>query len=94
MLADSFMMPVFGALSDRFVRVYAFGIVALALFAWLFFLLIASNSPPLVILAFVLGNGVCHAAMIGVQPTLYSELFDAEVRYFGLSMAHEVSWWR
>jgi MHS family shikimate/dehydroshikimate transporter-like MFS transporter len=73
------------------VRVYAFGIVVLALFAWPFFLLIATNSAPLVILAFVVGNGLCHAAMIGVQPTLYSELFDADVRYSGLSTAHEVS---
>lgn len=93
MLADSAMMPVYGALSDRFGRriIYAFGVVALALFAWPFFLLLAMKTALPVIAAFVIGNGLCHAAMIGVQPTLYAELFDADVRYSGLSMAHEVS---
>ena len=93
MLADSLMMPVYGALSDHLGRrtVYAGGAVALAAFAWPFFEMLASSSPALVILAFVIGNGLCHAAMIGVQPTLFSELFDAQVRYSGLSIAHEVS---
>ncbi|WP_157216099.1 MFS transporter [Flavisphingomonas formosensis] len=93
MLVDSLMMPVFGWLSDLFGRrrVYAGGAVAMALFAYPFFLLLSSGSTPLVLLAFVLGNGLCHAAMIGVQPAMFSELFPARVRYSGLAMAHEVS---
>lgn len=93
MLADSLMMPVYGALSDRVGRrsVYAGGAIAMALFAWPFFHMLASGSTVQVILAFVIGNGLCHAAMIGVQPTLFSELFAADVRYSGLSFAHEVS---
>lgn len=93
MLIDSMMMPVFGALSDKFGRrpIYLSGAVAMALFAYPFFLMLGSGSMAVVLLAFVIGNGVCHAAMAGVQPAMFSELFDAKVRYSGLAIAHEVS---
>jgi MFS family permease len=93
MLSDSLMMPVFGALSDRFGRrtVYLAGAVAMALFAWPFFHMIDSGSTALVLTAFVVGNGLCHSSMSGVQPAMFSEMFSAEVRYSGLAMAHEVS---
>ena len=93
MVLDAAMMPVFGALSDRFGRrpIYGFGVVAMALFGYPFFLAIGSGSPALMILALVFGNAVCHAAMIGVQPALFTELFSTEVRYSGLAVAHEVS---
>lgn len=93
MLADSIMMPVYGALSDRFGRrpVYLFGTVATALFGYPFFLMLGSGVPALAIAALVIGNGLCHAAMIGVQPALLTEMFSAQVRYSGLAMAHEVS---
>lgn len=93
MLADSLMMPVFGALSDRFGRrpVYMFGALAMAAFAYPFFAMLESGSTGLILLAFVIGNGLCHAAMIGVQPAMFSEMFSARVRYSGLAMAHEVS---
>lgn len=93
MLADSVMMPVFGALSDRFGRrpIYMFGALAMAAFAYPFFLMLESGTTGVILLAFVIGNGLCHAAMIGVQPAMYSEMFSARVRYSGLAMAHEVS---
>lgn len=93
MLADSLMMPVFGALSDRFGRrrIYMLGALAMAAFAYPFFLMLGSGSTATILLAFVIGNGLCHAAMIGVQPAMYSEMFSARVRYSGLAMAHEVS---
>lgn len=93
MLCDSAMMPVFGALSDRLGRrpVYMAGLVAMAAFAYPFLLMLESGSAPLTIAAFVIGNGICHAAMIGVQPALYSEMFEGEVRYSGLAFVHEVA---
>ena len=39
----------------------------------------------------MLGNAVCHGAMIGTQPTLMGELFSTEVRYSGLALGHEVA---
>ena len=93
MVLDAAMMPVFGALSDRIGRrpVYGFGIVAMAAFGYPFFLMIGSGSPVLMVSALVVGNAVCHAAMIGVQPALFTEMFSTEVRYSGLAVAHEVS---
>lgn len=93
MLADSLMMPVFGGLSDRFGRraIYMFGALAMATFAYPFFLMLESGSTNLILLAFIIGNGICHAAMVGVQPAMFSEMFSARVRYSGLAIAHEVS---
>lgn len=93
MICDSAMMPVFGALSDRLGRrpVYMAGLLAMAAFAYPFLHMLGSGSAALIILAFVIGNGLCHAAMIGVQPAMYSELFEPEVRYSGLAFVHEVA---
>ena len=93
MVLDAAMMPVFGALSDRIGRrpVYGFGVVAMAAFGYPFFAMIGSGSPVLMVAALVIGNAICHAAMIGVQPALFTEMFSTEVRYSGLAMAHEVS---
>lgn len=83
----------FGHLSDKIGRrwVYGFGATALAVFAFPFFALLSSNSSPLIILAYFAGNGLCHAAMIGTQPAFFHELFDAKIRYSGMSIAHEVA---
>jgi len=93
MIADSVMMPVYGALSDRIGRrtVYLGGVIALVLFGYPFLRMIGTGDPAMIIAAFVIGNGVCHAAMIGVQPALFSEMFEGEVRYSGLAFCHEVS---
>ena len=83
----------FGHLSDKIGRrkVYAFGASALALMAFPFFWLIDSNSSALIILAYFIGNGICHAAMIGAQPAFFHELFSPEVRYSGMALGHELA---
>ncbi|WP_148085747.1 MHS family MFS transporter [Amycolatopsis thermoflava] len=34
---------------------------------------------------------ICHAAMIGTQPSFFTELFTTKVRYSGLALGHELS---
>lgn len=93
MVVDTVMMLFFGHLSDRFGRtkVYGFGIVAIALAMQPFFLLLKSPSDVMVIGAFVVINGICHAAMIGTQPALLTELFPASLRSSGLALAQSIA---
>ncbi|MGP0221402.1 MULTISPECIES: MFS transporter [unclassified Paenarthrobacter] len=93
MLASFGTYIFFGYLSDLIGRrvVYAMGAVGMGLMAFPFFAMIDANTPAVVILAFLLANGVCHGAMIGTQPAFFHELFSAEVRYSGMAIAHEVA---
>jgi metabolite-proton symporter len=86
-------MVMFGALSDRVGRrpVYLFGAVGLMVVAFPFFWLIDTKMPVLVIFAFMIGNTLCHAAMIGTQPSFFSELFSPDVRYSGVALGHEIA---
>jgi MHS family shikimate/dehydroshikimate transporter-like MFS transporter len=86
-------MLFWGRLSDRIGRkpVYMIGAVGLIVVALPFFWLIDTKVPALIWLAFLLGNAVCHGAMIGTQPSLMGELFSTEVRYSGMALGHEIA---
>ena len=89
---DSVAMLAYGALSDRVGRlpVYLFGAFAMVALAYPFFWMIGSASPGIVLLAFVTVIPISHAAMIGVQPSLLSEMFPTDIRYSGLALGHEI----
>jgi metabolite-proton symporter len=86
------VIPMFGALSDRFGRrpVYLAGAVFLALFIFPFFWLVETKQPALVITAVVLGL-IGHAAMYGPQAAFFSELFGTRVRYSGASLGYQLA---
>jgi MHS family shikimate/dehydroshikimate transporter-like MFS transporter len=86
-------MLLWGRLSDRIGRkpVYMIGAAGFVVFAFPFFWLIDSQVPVLIWLAFLLGNAVCHGAMIGTQPSLMGELFSTEMRYSGMALGHEIA---
>ncbi|HEV3105544.1 MAG TPA: MFS transporter [Trinickia sp.] len=86
-------MLIWGRLSDKVGRkpVYMIGALGLIVVAFPFFWLLDTKVPALIWLAFLLGNAVCHGAMIGTQPSLMGELFTTEVRYSGMALGHEIA---
>ena len=85
-------IPLLAALSDRIGRrpVYAFGAFGLAIFAFLFFPMLASGNNALIILAIVVGLFL-HAAMYAPQAAFITELFPTRIRYSGVSIAYQLT---
>jgi metabolite-proton symporter len=85
-------IPLLAALSDRIGRrpVYAFGAFGLAIFAFLFFPMLASGNDALIILAIVVGL-VLHASMYAPQAAFITELFPTRIRYSGVSIAYQLT---
>ena len=81
------LIPLFGGLSDRYGRrpVYALGAVSAAVWAFVFFPLLSTRSPVVIVLATVVAL-ITHAAMYGPQAAFIAELFSTELRYSGASM--------
>jgi metabolite-proton symporter len=87
-----FAIPLFARLSDTVGRrpVYAFGGIGLAAFAFLFFPMLSSGEPGLIVAAIVLGL-VLHSAMYGPQAAFITELFPTRIRYSGVSIAYQLT---
>lgn len=87
-----FVIPMFGALSDRVGRrpVYLGGALFLAAFAFPFFWMIETRQPVLVVTAVAIGL-IGHAAMYGPQAAFFSELFGTRVRYSGASLGYQLA---
>jgi len=86
------LIPYFGHLSDQRGRrpVYLAGAVGAAIWAFVFFALLDTKEPVLVVLAAVVGL-VFHAAMYGPQAAFITELFGTEVRYSGASLGYQLA---
>jgi MFS transporter, MHS family, shikimate and dehydroshikimate transport protein len=93
MCVELVAMLFWGRLSDRVGRkpVYMVGAVGMVVIAFPFFWLLETREPAWIWLAFMIGNAICHGAMIGTQPSLMGELFSTEVRYSGMALGHEVA---
>ncbi|KAB8193320.1 MFS transporter [Nonomuraea phyllanthi] len=86
------LIPLAGALSDRFGRrtVYLAGAISAAVWVFAFFPLLDSKSFPLIALAAVMAL-VTHAIMYGPQAAFIAELFSTRLRYSGASMGYQVA---
>lgn len=90
---EFFLIPFFGALSDRIGRrpVYMGGAIFCMLFAFPYFWLMNTEVPALIWLAISLSLFVGHAAMYAPQASFLSELFGTRVRYSGASIGYQLA---
>ncbi len=88
-------IPFFGRLSDRIgrTRVYFWGSLITALSAFPgFWLMTHSGGNMLTIwLAIIIPFGIFYASIYGPEAALFCDLFDAKVRYTGISFVYQFS---
>jgi MHS family shikimate/dehydroshikimate transporter-like MFS transporter len=84
-------IPLYGALSDRIGRrrTFMMGLVGAVIYLYLFFGLLQTRSPTLIIVAIVLAVGLIHAFMFAMQGSFYAELFPTRVRFSGVSIGKQ-----
>jgi len=94
-LVMCFFIPFFGRLSDRIgrTRVYFWGSLITAAASFPGFWLMTNNqgSVMLIWLAIIIPFGILYAAVYGPEAALFCELFDAKVRYTGISFVYQFS---
>ncbi|MFO1115853.1 MAG: MFS transporter [Beijerinckiaceae bacterium] len=90
---ETFTIPAFGALSDKFGRrpVYMFGAIFSGAMAFPLFALLGTKDQTFIVLAMSLGLAVGHASMYGPQASFLSELFGTKVRYSGVSLGYNLA---
>lgn len=86
------LIPLMGRLSDKVGRkpLYVCGTLAIALFSFPYFKIIAMHSVAMLTLATVVGLGVLWSPVTAVLGTLYSELFSTGVRYTGVTVGYQI----
>ncbi len=90
-----FTIPMFGRLSDRIGRpkVYFWGSLVTAFASFPAFWLITNSGGNvfLIWIAIVIPFGILYAAIYGPEAALFCDLFDARVRYTGISFVYQFS---
>lgn len=91
-IVTTILIPIMGSLSDRVGRkkMYIAGTVAMMAFAFPYFWLIHQGSVLLLVVATVIGLGIIWAPITAVLGTMFSEIFDAKVRYTGVTLGYQV----
>jgi MFS family permease len=86
------MIPVSGALSDRFgrKRIYIIGSVLTGLFGFVYFAMLNTMVPGWIFLGIIL-SFVPHDLMYGPQAALIAEGFTPRLRYSGASIGYQLA---
>lgn len=91
-IITTILIPFMGMLSDKIGRKKLFigGTIGMALFAFPYFWLLQQKSVLLLIVATVIGLGVIWAPITAVLGTMFSEIFDARIRYTGITLGYQI----
>lgn len=91
-LVATVMIPLMGLLSDKVGRrrMYSVSVVLLGLFIVPWFLLLDTGTSWGIMLATVIAFGVLWAPVTAVLGTLCSEIFQANVRYTGITLGYQL----
>ncbi|MFC7405887.1 MFS transporter [Georgenia alba] len=86
------MIPLMGRLSDTLGRapVYRIGVVAIAVVAVPFFLLLDVQAGWAVFAAVALGLGIAWPPVTATLGTMTSEIFSTRVRYTGVTLGYQI----
>src|SRR5215211_4599884 len=88
-----FATTLFGAWTDKIGRrpVYILGCAIMVAWGIPLFLTVNTGSAALIIVAFVISYAVCQNSLAGVQGAWFCELFNANTRTTGASLAYQMS---
>jgi MFS transporter, MHS family, shikimate and dehydroshikimate transport protein len=90
-----FTIPFFGRLSDRIGRpkVYLWGSLITALSAFPGFWMMTNSGGNMLMIwfAIIVPLGILYASVYGPEAALFCDLFDAKVRYTGISFVYQFS---
>ncbi|MGV7218199.1 MFS transporter [Bradyrhizobium sp. UFLA05-112] len=86
------MVPLIASFSDRFGRrpFMAVGILLAAAWYPIYFQLVATKDPTLLIMGLVVSIGIIHALMFAPEAAFTAELFPTEVRVSGSSLGKQL----
>jgi metabolite-proton symporter len=89
---ELFTIPLAGHLSDRIgrKRMYLIGAVITFVVAFLFFGLLATRNPVLVVIGILLG-AIAHSSVYGPQAAFIAEQFTPRMRYSGSSIGYQLA---
>jgi MFS family permease len=91
-IVTTILMPFMGRLSDKIghKKVYIAGVIGMILYAFPYFWLLEQRNFAALLIATVLGLGIIWAPITAVLGTMFSEIFDAKVRYTGVSLGYQI----
>lgn len=91
-IVTTILMPVMGSLSDKIGRkkMYVYGTVAMIIYAFPYFWLLEQRTFATLLIATIFGLGIIWAPITAVLGTMFSEIFDAKVRYTGVSLGYQI----
>ena len=91
-IVTTILIPFMGSLSDKIGRkkLYVGGTICMILYAFPYFWLLHQNSVFFLILATVIGLGVIWAPITAVLGTMFSEIFQSNIRYTGISLGYQI----